>query len=320
MKLNYASLAKQLLKEQLQEWEQCKIGYASLDTVKIKTFQFDGFSVKVQFNAGRLISTSAKVDAKSIKERKCFLCPQNLPAEQRNVKYKDDYLILVNPFPIFPEHFTIPVKEHKPQEIKNSFNILINLSKDLEDEYVVFYNGPRCGASAPDHLHFQAGKKFFMTIDKEYIEIRNRFGKKINSADGISSFVIDDGLRKILSIESRNREMLIDYFAKVLNALEKVMSENQEPMFNIISFFEKNSWRIIIFLREKHRPHHYFEEGESKLMLSPASVDLGGVCITPREEDFEKITKENIIDIFKEVFINKTKLAEIKSAIEENFN
>ncbi len=248
------------------------------------------------------------------------MCPQNLPAEQRNVEYKDDYLILVNPFPIFPEHFTIPVKEHKPQEIKNSFNILIDLSKDLEDEYVVFYNGPRCGASAPDHLHFQAGKKFFMTIDKEYIEIRNRFGQKINSIDGIFSFVIDDGLRKMLSIESSNREMLIDYFAKVLNALEKVMSENQEPMFNIISFFEKNYWRIVIFLREKHRPHHYFEEGESKLMLSPASVDLGGVCITPRKEDFEKITKENIIDIFKEVFINKIKLAEIKSVIEENFN
>ena len=121
--------------------------------------------MKVQFNPGRYISTSAKVDEKSINDRKCFLCPANLPEEQKGILYEEEYLILGNPFPIFPEHFTIPNINHVPQQIKNNFPLMLKLTKDLSKHYVVLYNGPKCGASAPDHFHFQAGTKNFMPIE-----------------------------------------------------------------------------------------------------------------------------------------------------------
>ncbi|MFA4924523.1 MAG: DUF4922 domain-containing protein, partial [Ignavibacteriaceae bacterium] len=122
----FITSAKTLLRGQKLNWERCKNGYATLDSVEVKVFQFENFSIKVQFNPGRMISTSAKVDAKSINERKCFLCKDNLPKEQQAVEYKDDFLILVNPFPIFPEHFTLPSIHHTKQNIENSFPVLLD--------------------------------------------------------------------------------------------------------------------------------------------------------------------------------------------------
>src|SRR5690606_5973953 len=158
---DYSNAARTLLELQKQDWPQCAEGYATLKDVRVKEFQFNGFKIKVQFNAGRITSSAAKVDAKSISERKCFLCTENLPAEQKGILYGEDYLILCNPFPIFNEHFTLTHIQHAPQSIKGSFNKLLSLSKNLSKYYTVFYNGPRCGASAPDHMHFQAGNKFF---------------------------------------------------------------------------------------------------------------------------------------------------------------
>lgn len=313
--------AKELLEQQKTEWKMCKNGYDSLSTVEVKEFKFDGFSIKIQCNPGRIISTSAKVDSASIRERKCFLCKENLPADQKWMIYKSAYSILVNPFPIFNEHFTIPTVVHKLQRIKTSFEYLLDLSCDLGKYYMVFYNGPKCGASAPDHLHFQSGEKGFITIDDELPLLKEKFGRKVFQLPDLEFTAIDDSLRKYLVIESSVKDELIDLFKCFLDYYETQISYEEEPMMNILSSFDvqSNSWRIIIFLREKHRPSHFFAEGEKQFLLSPAAVDIGGVCILPRENDFNKISKEDIVDIFKEVFLSEEKFASVVEGLRRTF-
>ena len=311
---NYSEAAKLLFELQKEEWQMLAAGYNSLETIRSKSFQFDGYKIKAQFNAGRMTSTSAKVDPKSISERKCFLCEENLPAEQKGILYNDKYIMLCNPFPIFPEHFTLTYKDHTPQRIIDAFPDMLDLSKDISKYYSVIYNGPRCGASAPDHLHFQAGNKFFMTIDNEFHQIKNEYGKVIYENDDLSFYAIDDGLRKFISIESLDKELVVNTFNKFYKTYSELMNEEQEPMINLVSFFEEEyGWRIIIFLRAKHRPAVFFAEGDEKMLVSPASIDLGGVCVFPREEDFNRITKEKIADIFKEVFVGESVLKKIKN-------
>lgn len=318
--LNYCDATKALIREQKINWEQCKMGYATLDSVQVKTFQFQNCSIKVQFNPGRLISTSAKVDVKSIKERKCFLCKTNLPEEQSAIEYKDDFLILVNPFPIFPEHFTLPSLHHINQNIENSFAVMLDFSKDLSPDFTVFYNGPRCGASAPDHLHFQAGTKNFMTIDHEYLLLREKVGEKLFFSDSLSVDAVNDDLRKMVLIEGCSKSEVEKSFQLFYSSYKEITKQTEEPMMNVLSSYQNERWQIIIFLREKHRPQVFFEEDETKkIMLSPAAVDIGGVCILPREEDFIKLTQEKLQSIFHEVFIDEEIFEELKIKLRNEF-
>jgi ATP adenylyltransferase/5',5'''-P-1,P-4-tetraphosphate phosphorylase II len=313
---NFSDAAKRLFELQSQDWPMLKTGFKSLEEVKSKTFQFDGFKIKAQFNSGRITSTSAKVDPKTIRERKCFLCKENLPEEQRGILHYDNYIILCNPFPIFPLHFTLTYKAHIPQRIIDTFSNMLNLSKDISKYYSVIYNGPGCGASAPDHLHFQAGNKYFMPIDDEFHQIKNEYGKEIFEDDNLSVFAIDDGLRKFVSIESLNKQTIVNTFNIFYKAYSELMNEKQEPMINLVSYYEEEyGWRIIIFLRAKHRPAIFFAEDKEKMLVSPAAIDLGGICVFPREEDFDRITKEKIVDIFKEVFVDTVTLKKLSSAI-----
>jgi len=317
---NYSNAAKRLFEIQNEEWPMLKTGVQSLTTIKSKSFQFDGLKIKAQFNAGRITSTSAKVDPKSISERKCFLCEKNLPAEQKGILYNNKYIILCNPFPIFPTHFTLTHKEHQPQRILDTFSDMLDLSKDLSKHYSVIYNGPRCGASAPDHLHFQAGNKYFMPIDDEFHQIKNEYGKMIFENDDLSFYAINDGLRKFISIESLDKEVIIKSFNKFYKIYAELMNENQEPLLNLVSFYEEEyGWRVIIFLRAKHRPAVFFAEGDEKMLVSPAAIDLSGVCVFPREEDFNRITKQKIEEIFKEVFVDEQKLDELFRSLKEIF-
>ena len=265
----------QLFAEQLSNWELARNNYNLLEQVKTKTLVVDGLEYRVQFNPTRIISSAAKVDAQSIKERKCFLCTGNLPAEQNGIPFKGLYTILVNPYPIFPSHLTIPLMEHVPQRIASHFGDMLDLAHQL-DNYIVFYNGPKCGASAPDHFHFQAGNKGFLPIEKNY--------KMYNA----------------IIIESNNKEEVLNRFKQIYSTLPLV-PEDDEPMMNILVWYETDKWIVCIFPRKKHRPSCYSAEGEANLLISPASVDLGGVFITPLEKDFEKITTEDIAGILNEI-------------------
>lgn len=304
--INYSQGANLFFESQKQSWELLKNGSASLSSVRVKIFNFGDFNIKVQFNPGRIVSTSAKVDNKSIAERKCFLCVENLPEHQKSLIFNERFYILCNPFPIFPEHFTLTNKSHVDQRIEPFINDMLSFSKEMKD-YTIFYNGPKCGASAPDHMHFQAGTKYFMPIDSEIELINNKYGKIIYRNNLVSVSAIDDSLRKIIYLKGSDEQELIRLFNIIYKEYSKTNPSEEEPMFNIISFYEKNIYKIIIILREKHRPTQYFAEGEDNILLSPASVDIGGVCITPLEKDFNKITKEDLIDIFNQVSLSKTK-------------
>jgi hypothetical protein len=307
---DFAELTRALLVQQKKEWKQLSAGYSSLDSVQVREFQFDGFTMHVQFNPGRIYSSSAKVDEQSIKERKCFLCPENLPADQKGILIPDnpDYIVLCNPYPIFPEHFTIPHIKHIPQLIDSAFGVLLDLGKDLGKYYSVFYNGPRCGASAPDHLHFQAGTKDFMLIERQMDMLTSSFGRVLCKDKTKEITAVDDSLRRFIVIKSHSKGSLVSAFNTFYSTYAVHSEVDEEPMMNIIVLFDhaRNTWTVILIPRGKHRPSVYFKEEDENILLSPAAVDFGGVLITPREKDFVKLTKDHIAEMFHEVSLDSS--------------
>ena len=318
-KNDFGIAAKILLEQQQRDWNQLREGYDSLKAVQTKFFEFDGFRISVQFNPRRIISSSANVDADSIKKRKCFLCIDNLPGGQRGFLYDQEYIVLANPHPIFPEHFTIANVNHFPQRISDIFCVLLSLSRSMSNYFTVFYNGPSCGASAPDHLHFQAGNKNFMPIDEDYPQLKKQYGEILSEEPGFAVTAVDDGLRKFIVFEGDMEEVFIYTFGLFFEAYSLLQMYEYEPMMNILSSYKRGKgWRVIIFLREKHRPSHYYSAGDNNILLSPAAVDLGGVCITPREIDFVKITKDHLVEILNEVSVGEEFFKLFKSAFREN--
>lgn len=316
---DYAAAAELLMEEQKKHWPLVSQNYELINKTDFKKIYFDGFIIKAQHNPGRLYSTSAKVDSESIKERKCFLCIPNLYKEQKALLYRKDLLFLVNPFPIFPKHFTISDKGHNPQRISGRFEKMLSVSRDI-NEYVVVYNGPQCGASAPDHFHFQAGSRNFLPIDDEFHSLKNEYGEILTESDSLTVAGIDDGLRRFISIESVEIGVAEKIFDLFYNIYSKI-STNDEPLMNIISSYEEESgWRILIFLRAKHRSSHYFRDDDRRILLSPAAVDIGGICILPLQRDFDGITKDIISEIFKEVRIGKEQFDYVKTELKNLIN
>lgn len=301
-----------LLTEQTISWETARNNYAALAGVQVKELNVNGIPYKVQFNPARIVSSGAKVDAKSIRERKCFLCPANLPPEQKGIPFKGHYHILVNPFPIFPRHLTIPEQAHVPQRIAPRFADMLELAQNLS-EFTIFYNGPKCGASAPDHAHFQAGNKGFLPIEQEW---RKHVAGKIADYGKAVLWHLDDAPRATLVIDSASAEDATALFDIIYCALD-VRPDEDEPMMNALAMYEADSWTVFIFPRAKHRPACYTAEGEENLLISPASVDLGGVFITPVEKDFLKITAEDVARILSEVCISAADFQRIRRRIKE---
>ncbi|MDO9634831.1 MAG: DUF4922 domain-containing protein [Paludibacter sp.] len=304
-------MVKKFFQEQLVEWPLANQNYKALEKVLVKDFDLGGSSVRVQFNPERMRSSAAKVDVKSIQERKCFLCPTNLPAEQRGIPFGKRYQILVNPFPIFPFHLTIPDMEHTDQLILDRLGDMLDLAQALDD-FVVFYNGPKCGASAPDHLHFQAGNKGFLPLEKDVQTVKREV---IISNENLLCYVLPDYHRNVIVIESEKKEEVRKLFNRIYEMLE-IKAGEKEPMLNIVSWFQKNKWVTCIFPREVHRPKCYFAEGDDNMLLSPASVDLSGVCVLPQEKDFKKITVNHIKTVFKEICISNEMMQVIMKKIQ----
>lgn len=301
---SFAEKARALLIQQKGNWQLLNEGYLNLGKTETREFKLNSCTINVQYNPGRIISSTAKVDEQSIKERKCFLCRSNLPEEQKAVEYGNDFLILANPFPIFNEHFTISKIKHIPQRIKKSFEDLLNLSKDLGKYYTVFYNGPECGASAPDHLHFQACSKNTLPFEKEYNFIKENFTRSAGMNGKLEVYASKNFLRKFISFESGSKIELLNVFKILYAGYLRISAGAAEPKMNIISSFDNNMWRVIIFPRRNHRPNFYFKNDDNKIIISPAAVDFGGICITPRKEDYEKITKQNLEEMFNEVSVS----------------
>jgi hypothetical protein len=289
--------ADALFEEQKVNWPLMQSNWDKLDGVRLKTIEFDGFSIRVQCNPRRIVSSAAKLDKVSIENRTCFLCLKNRVEEQNNVWFGEDYEILCNPFPIFKEHFTIARTSHTPQVIEPEFSGFLEISRELPD-LVVFYNAPSSGASAPDHMHFQAGNLGLMPLDSEMEALKKKFGRRLVENPQMEIRAVEDGLRRFLVLESSTEDPLKKAFSALFDFLKEL--QGQEPKINMLSYY-RDRWQIVLFPRELHRPWQYFEEGEKNILLSPASVDMGGTLITPMEKDFEKINKEDIKDIFSQV-------------------
>jgi len=301
----YTDKINELFAEQLSDWSLAKLNYSQLEKVRIRKFSFGTFKVLVQYNPERIRSSSAKVDAKSIGDRPCFLCAKNRPPEQRGIDLDNNLTILVNPFPIFKRHLTIPSELHTDQRIGNNFDTMLSLAEAMP-LFTVFYNGPQCGASAPDHLHFQAGNIGFMPVENDFLS--GRHPKLLSSDQGMEIWKWESYLRGIITLKGNDRKKLVRVFDRLFDRLSETQPGRPEPMLNILTGYSRDEWTIHIIPRKQHRPKQFFAEGDTQILISPAAVDLGGVIITPREEDFLRITKDDIEDIFRQVCFNESEL------------
>jgi len=301
----YTGKINELFAEQLSDWSLAKLNYSQLEKVRIRKFSFGTFEVVVQYNPERIRSSSAKVDAKSIGDRPCFLCAKNRPPEQRGIDLDNNLTILVNPFPIFKRHLTIPSELHTDQRIGKNFDKMLSLAEAMP-LFTVFYNGPQCGASAPDHLHFQAGNIGFMPVENDFLS--GRHPKLLSSDKGMEIWKWESYLRGIITLKGSDRKKLVRVFDRLFDRLSETQPGRPEPMLNILTGYYQDEWTIHIIPRKQHRPRQFFAEGDNQILISPAAVDLGGVIITPREEDFIKITKDDIEDIFRQVCFNESEL------------
>ncbi len=302
----------ELFTTQLRDWELARVNYAQLEKVRTRKIDFGTFDVFIQFNPERIKSSSAKVDARSIGERPCFLCEKNRPPEQRGVSFGNSLTALVNPFPIFKRHLTIPSEQHTDQRIRNNFETMLSLAEELPS-FTVFYNGPECGASAPDHFHFQAGSRGFIPLEKDFLS--GKHAKLVSGKEGLGIWLWNGYKRGIITFTGNDGNILSGAFAQLFDKLSDTHPEKPEPMLNILAAFSEEGWAVHVIPRKKHRPTQYFIEGKDQILVSPAAVDLGGVIITPREEDFSKITKAGVEDIFGQVCFSEDELSCILKAI-----
>ncbi|MDP2891438.1 MAG: DUF4922 domain-containing protein, partial [Bacteroidota bacterium] len=250
--------------------------------------------------------------------RKCFLCGENRPAEQDAIAYGEHFLILVNPFPIFKNHFTISCNSHIDQRFIPNVQSFLELARAMEG-FTVFYNGPECGASAPDHLHFQAGESSFMPIATEFEKLKS-ISRQLYSGAETQVWAFDNYLRKMISVETTSLEEGLRIIGIYYTHFQAMQPEKVEPMMNALCTFSDGKWTIHLFPRKLHRPRQFFAEGNDQLLISPASVDFGGVFITPRKEDFDKISKAVIVDIFKQVSLNQDAFQELTEKIGQDLN
>jgi hypothetical protein len=310
--MQVSALVDELISAQLVEWELAKINYAQLSRVRTREIDFGEYKIFVQFNPERIRSSAARVDAKAIEARPCFLCRKNRPSEQRGVPFGDDMTILVNPFPIFSRHLTIPCEVHTVQRIFNNFSSMLNLAQNLPG-FVVFYNGPECGASAPDHLHFQAGNRGFLSVETDFLNpgITNLVSKK----DGVEIWNWSEYMRGMITLTGSDIEKLEETFKRFFSRFSLMQPGKPEPMINLIAYYEANRWIIHLIPRKAHRPSQFFRTGEEQILMSPASVDLAGVIITPREEDYNKISAPDIVDMFVQVCYKESELSGILGEI-----
>lgn len=309
------SLSRQavaLVNQQKSVWPLAGANYRSLRAVETKTFHFGLFRVECHFNPGRIRSSAANTSEEAIRSRPCFLCRDNLPAEQGGLPYPGNFLILVNPFPIFPCHLTIPSVHHTPQLIKANKNTFLRLSKDLH-EFTLFYNGQQCGASAPDHFHFQAGIRNFLPLEEELPQLLKHQSEVISEEGAVRVTALENCLRRFIVLQSAHAPSLTAWIGGVIDSLDKRGQE--EPMINMVTWYAKKEWTVLIFPRERQRPWQYDAEEPLKMVVSPAAVELCGIVILPRREDFEKITAADLEDIFGQVCLNQTQFNHMKEKL-----
>jgi hypothetical protein len=304
-----------LIAHQKANWQQLKEGYEAFSQIETRNVNIDGSNIVVQHNPRRVRSTAAAVDKDSIAARPCFLCSENLPQEERGIFYDEEYVILCNPFPVLDKHLVIAHKQHIEQKIEGRIEELLALAFDLGDEYFVLYNGPECGASAPDHLHFQALSRAVLPIEETL-----KAGESPSEADcgvcesmergNFELFTVTDAGRSVIVFRGANKFELVPWVYQIIASLSKATFK-PEPMLNIVAYVDNDVYTVLLFPRARHRPACFFAEGEERLTISPGAVDMAGIVVVPEPEHYKKISAEQIEMIFSEVSLSSDFVDEI---------
>ena len=289
---------EELFQRQLIAWPQLAKGIEGLARAQTRATRIDWYEVLVRHIPHRIVSTTAPVDPESVATRPCFLCVGNLPPEQEGVQFGGGFNIYCNPFPIVERHLTIAHSDHTPQRIAHQFGTMLELAATLPG-YFVIYNGPECGASAPDHMHFQAGFRTPLPIAQD--------------TAGLIGPAVPNYARRVLLFRGGDRAVLTDRVDRAIALLAEATGYREEPLINLAVFYEGNEWTTYLFPRGKHRPD-VFHTGE--LTVSPAAIDLCGIFVVPRERDFQSITGEAIAAIFREVTLPRDQFTEVVAKLE----
>ena len=305
--MDYSRVVNRLIDRQLRDWDEAGRNYAALGSVATRKLSLGASTIVLQFNPERRRSSAASIDKRSLARRRCFLCAENQPAKQKAVLWGDHYKIQVNPYPIFKRHLTIADLRHVPQRLAGRVGDMLLLAKSLPD-FVVFYNGPQCGASAPDHAHFQAGAKGEMPLCDEMAHATTHL-----LADGDEGFIgyVDTLGRCLFTIETSTRRAAERYALRLMDLLP-VPDGAVEPMVNVLCWWNMTDrlWHLVVFPRRKHRPASY-GEGEGRLLLSPASVDMGGLWAVPERKDFDALTPVMVQALYNELCMTPKDLSPV---------
>lgn len=272
-----------LFADQLERWELLRDGVDGLVRARSRVMELDGFRLLATHIPHRIHSTTAEVDAQSIRSRPCFLCPENLPGEERGVAFGEEFVVTANPYPIRERHLSIVSREHRPQRALGDFPAMLDLASALP-RYLVLYNGPECGASAPDHMHFQAclraGVPLFDALER------------VSDSDGYPASHV--------RLVGRHREELAETFGALLARVGDIAPGEAEPMVNVVTVHDGDRWQVLVFPRRAHRPSMY---ASGELLWSPGALDLAGILVLPREADLERATPELFRDGFSQVSV-----------------
>ena len=317
---------------EIVSWPAAAERYAALANVQthelVKSEEHSSPSLMVQWNPARIVSTGASIDPKTIQERPCFLCNHNRPKEQHTLPTEKHYEILLNPFPILPGHLTIPTRRHQPQTIFAHFNTLRHLAWNMP-RHIVFYNGPECGASCPDHCHLQAGQRGFLPIERDWKHYDTQLQKlypttpqqeaeieEAGNKRGCGLYMLNTWVCPVFVIRSMPTAPDSILCQRLYDALP-IPEGSSEPRMNVISWHQEwgagrdDEIVTLVFPRSKHRPECYYAEGEQQFLISPGALDMGGLIITPREEDFRRLTFEHATGILREVTMTEEELAPV---------
>lgn len=302
------------IENQLAKWQTARTNHEALNQIKTRRFELAGNTITVQFNPARAVSTCAKVDKSSIEARKCFLCPENKPNEQDEIiiSLDEPFSLRINPYPILPGHLTISSLKHQDQVLADKTirqlpgKLISWLEEYFASDYVLFYNGAKCGASAPDHFHFQAVKQSDVPVIQQWERLMETAvrEKEIKTENGntYSSFQITSYICPIqVFICNHSADILPEMINQYLQSFPLHEGES-EPRYNLFAWQDKQrGFTMAYFPREKHRPACYTATGGEQLLVSPGALDMAGLLVTPRKEDFYKITESDITQIYKEV-------------------
>lgn len=297
-----------LIDQQCATWPLLRQGYDEFKRIETKRVCVGETEVIIQHNPGRIRSTAARVDKASVETRPCFLCPDGLPQEENGIAYGDELIILCNPFPVLDQHLSIVHREHVPQQIEGNIELLLSLAHDLGSGYFVLYNGPECGASAPDHLHFQACSRELLPIEENLFEDEPVLVEDCGYCEETAQrtfelFTLGGCGRSVVVFRGGNPGEVTHWVYQVIRELA-AQTDRTEPLLNIVCTYDPKLWTVYLFPRAKHRPDCFYAEGEQQLIVSPGALDMAGVIVVPEREHFDKLGSEEVAAIFSEVSLS----------------